>query len=110
MDPEMNVLPEAEAPPSPMQAVDDLVAAVLTAKGADMAMIEGLPPLTEDMVTPELAGMLEGMGLMGEDRDEASEEDMFNEALAEDAEGIPCAECPDPAKCKAAGYCKMGMA
>jgi hypothetical protein len=108
MDPEMNMLPEAEMPPSPMQAVDDLVAAVLAAKGADMAMVDALPPLSEDMVTPELAEMLSGMGLMP--ADDVTEEDMFNEALAEDAEGIPCAECPDPAKCKAAGFCKMGMA
>lgn len=107
MDPEMNMLPEAEAPPSPMQAVDDLVAAVLMAKGADMAMVDALPPLTDDMVTPELSEMLAGMGMMP--MEDPSDEDMFADALAEDAEGIPCAECPDPDKCKAAGYCKMAM-
>ena len=109
MEPEMQMLPP-DAPATdagPLAEVDALVAAVLAAKGADPAMIEGLPPLSPEMITPELQEMLAAYG-MSEAPD--PEGDMWAEAGAAEAAAIPCAECPDPAACREAGMCAMGMA
>jgi hypothetical protein len=107
--PEMQMLPPdgLGTDVGPYAEVDALVGAVLAAKGADPAMVESLPPLSDEMVTPELQEMLAGMGLAAPADPEG---DMWAEAEAADAAAIPCAECPDPAGCREAGICAMGLA
>ena len=103
---EMDMMPEADAPGGPYALAEDLAFAVMVAKGADPAMLDGLPPLSEEMVGPELQAMMEGMGLAEPTDPDA---DMWAEAEASDAAAIPCAECPDPAACREAGMCALGI-
>ena len=109
--PELDMMPPGEGatpPAGPYALIDELVAAVLAAKGADPQMVATLPPLSDEMITPELEMMLADLGMGGDPV--AQEAAMWDEADAADLASIPCNECPDPAGCQAAGVCQLGLA
>ena len=103
---EMNMLPpDGAMEAGPYAEVDALAEAVMIARGVDPAMLEGLPPLSDEAISPELRDMLAAAGMMGA----PSDEDMWSEANAAEAAAIPCAECPDPQACREAGMCQLGL-
>ena len=78
---EMDMMAEApEAEGGEYAMADTFAREVMIARGADPAMIDALPPLSAEMISPDLMMMMEDYGMAGM----ADEEAMFAEAVAED--------------------------
>jgi hypothetical protein len=105
--------PAPDAAPGPYAMVDDLVRAVIEAKGGDAAMLDTLPPLDAAMIeaNPALGQMLADAGMAPAETEEAVWDAMAAEGAAKKTAAPPmfkpCADCPDPEACEADGACAM---